>query len=122
MIIIDLEHYHNFVTLVCLSIAKVNPKILDINEAYLAFLKPSNIFQPRVSPIVQQEEIQQTFGRTSSQSVEQQQQPKGVIFSMFKMDCLSLFGKNILELEIRTIDDTLRNAYSNLLYQKDSTT
>ena len=34
---------------------------------------------------------------------------------MFKMDCLSLFGRNLLKMEPREIDDILRSAYSNLL-------
>ena len=31
------------------------------------------------------------------------------------MDCLALFGRNVLNLEIKTIDDVLRSAYTNLL-------
>ena len=44
MIILDLELYHNFVALVCLCIAKSSSKILEVNQAYLSFLKPSNVF------------------------------------------------------------------------------
>ena len=34
---------------------------------------------------------------------------------MFKMDCLALFGRNILKMETKEIDDILRNTHSYLL-------
>ena len=34
---------------------------------------------------------------------------------MFKMDCLALFGRNILKFDTKRIDDVLRSAYTNLL-------
>ncbi len=37
---------------------------------------------------------------------------------MFKMDCLALFGRNVLNtLDSATIDNILRKAYSKLLSQ-----
>lgn len=44
-----------------------------------------------------------------------QKQPGGVILGMFKMDCLALFGRNILKMESKEIDDILRTTHSNLL-------
>ena len=40
------------------------------------------------------------------------------MLGMFKMDCLALFGRNVLHsLDASTIDNILRKAYSKLLNQ-----
>ena len=40
------------------------------------------------------------------------------MLGMFKMDCLALFGRNVLHsLDPSTIDNILRKAYSKLLNQ-----
>ena len=50
--------------------------------------------------------------------VRKHERPKGVILGMFKMDCLALFGRNVLHsLDVGTIDNILRKAYSGLLKQ-----
>ena len=81
MKIVDLAFYHSFLAMIALTIARgfsgLN-KVLEVNQAFLTYLKPSNIFRAL---------------KASSNSFNEVQ---GVSLGMFKMDCLALFGKNVL--------------------------
>ena len=89
MIVLDHELYHTYMALVCLCISKSDISFLEVNQAFLAFLKPSNVFEPN-------QILQEQNGVNKEDDVNEDLKLKGVIFSMFKMDCLSLFGRNIL--------------------------
>ena len=48
MIVLDLPLYHSLLALIALEFANTDPNLIDkleLSQAYLSFLKPSNIFQ-----------------------------------------------------------------------------
>lgn len=104
MIILDMSLYHTFMALVSLCIARSHANLLDIDQAFLTFLKPSNVFES--NKMMSERKHQATLGEEKS---------TGVVFAMFKMDCLSLFGRNIFTIEVSALDDILRVAYTNFL-------
>ena len=54
-------------------------------------------------------------GITLISKKQKAERPKGVILGMFKVDCLSIFGRNVLHMEASQIDDVLRSAYQVML-------
>ena len=80
MTVLDMSLYHSFMAIIALTIKSLGieeaRESLDINKAFLTYLKPSNV-----------ENVQ-----TDRDSQEHYQGKKGVTFGMFKMDCLALFG------------------------------
>ena len=48
MIVLDLPLYHSLLALIALELALTDSSLIDnleVNQAYLSFIKPSNIFQ-----------------------------------------------------------------------------
>ena len=114
MIVIDLALYHSFLALISLTIATASDdglESLEINQAYLSFLKPSNIYQSHIQELKNATNTGISFNNL-------REKPKGVLLGMFKMDCLALFGRHVLntnKLDAFTIDSLLRQVYSKLL-------
>lgn len=109
MIVLDLPLYHSMLALVALELAYMDEDSTDskldsmeLNQAYLSFLKPSNIFQAN-------------SGMPPPSGDQSKKRPKGVLFGMFKSDCLALFGRCVLKIEEDALDRRLRAAYVKLL-------
>lgn len=99
MIVLDLAFYHTYMALIALNIAttsQLSRESLELNQAYLSFLKPANIFETHLSDLKKHVKN----NGLKMENLGKNSKPKGVILGMFKMDCLALFGRNILALEV----------------------